>query len=449
MYSLRTQKKAAFLLYIMLFIVVLQMPFRYTNLFLHDMSFWSLLGKYMVVGASAVFLLIMIYMYFTVPVFERRYDIRHFRDIAIIAFCTAIIGIVVGFINDGRLYFVLGDSFRHIAPWIFFFLFLWVFQVLVSAGKVDTIEHVLGFMAIIGIIEAVATYVMRYADPTLRMSTYLYSWTIFWGLYQKKYSLFIVLPLVLFAVSAPLISGKRSPIIILAITGLIYSVYIVREVLLVCVNKGDSKYLMRQVLSILLLIMILLAVLPVVADYVPFVHDSFWYESAAKTVNNVYEIVTGRTIDPSYEGRWVEWDNIVEYMKNRPEWWLWGAGFGVEFVPEDARVVLTPEQTMHNVHQAWGAYFLRSGAIGLFLFFWFFAKNIWYFVVGPKNYANWQYLCATVLILCVISSFSSNIMQESFGEGFYAAMLHTLIYAKVAPVRMKMVPQGGLLENDK
>lgn len=430
MYSPQTQKKVEYLLYFMVLIVFVQMPFRYIHLFLHDESFWSMASKYVVVGASGFFLFWQVLIYMTMPSLDRRFDIHQFRDIAILVFCMSIMGVLAGFFNGGRVYYVVGDAFRHISPWLFFFVFLWIFQVLLSAGRIEVVERVFTLMAFAGVIESLATYAMRYYDPSLRMSTNLYTWTMLWGLYQRRYSFLIVWPAVLLSISTPIVSGKRSAIILLAIAVVIYGVYIVRE--LISRDGGGRSsnryYVFKQILTVIFVLMIVLMMLPVMTQEMTISQDSVWLNSAIKTIDNVFEIVTGKTQDASFEGRWVEWSNIVEYMKTRPDMWIWGAGFGAEFIPSDSNVVLTKEGTMHNVHQAWAAYFLRSGCLGFFLFFWFFAKIVWYFFVGSRNYANWQYFCITIVLYCVVGSFNSNVMLETYGEGFFVGLLYCLVH---------------------
>ncbi len=448
MYSIKTQKRAARSLYLLIFVILLAMPFRYIHLMLHDMSVVYLTAKYIVVSCLAFFLAVLLFVYFILtPKPERKFEYSSFRDIAVLAFVVAVMGVIVGIANGNQFYYLVGDTFRHVSPWIFFFVFLWMFQVLLDSGKVRVIERFLAIMAFVGVIEAISTFVMKYIQPDLRISTALYLWSIIWCLYQKKYPFILIMPILLVCSLASVASGKRTPIVLLSIIVGVYMIYLLR---LIFVKNRDHKEFVHksieQFLVVFLLIILVISFLPVANIALNKAGDNYLVKTAYATVNNVYEIFSGKTEDKSWKGRWIELDNILAYMQTRPETWLWGAGFGSEIdQPENEKVVLTKEGKMHNVHQAWSAYIFRSGALGLILFVLFFAKVLWVFIRGGGQYLNWQYYTLTFVMFSIVASFSANVMLESFGDAFFCALLYSLTknrypVSPVMPVPVSMEP---------
>ena len=442
MYSIRTQKRMSMLLYLLVLMILVAMPFRYIHLMLHDMSQTYLIAKYLIVAASAVYLTCLIYIYvFRTTKQERQFQCRDLRDIFLLAFIVAVMGVVAGFVNGYQFYYIVGDTFRHVSPWVFFFFFLWILQGLVDSGGIRAIERFLAIMAIVGIIEAISTIVLKQIQPDLRISTNLYLWSIVWCLYQKKYPFLLVLPILIISVLASMASGKRSPIVLVAVIVAVYSVYLLRLAFINGIeHRGFVHKSIEQLLVVFLIIIIVVSCFPLLDGVLNKAEGNFLVRSARATVTNVYEIFSGKTEDMSWEGRWVEWDNIVDHMKTKPETWLWGTGFGSEIEAQYPGLVLTPDGKMHTVHQAWAAYFLRSGVLGLLLFSYFFAKIIWVFIRGGRQYLNWQYYTVTFVTISIIASFSSNVMLDSFGDAFFCALLYSLAKSKYPVMQAMSVP---------
>ena len=450
MYTLKTQKRMTFLLYLIVLVILLSMPFRYVHLLLHDMSKTYLIAKYTMVGLLAGYLVLFAINYYVLtPSMERKFNHKYMNDVFALVIVMAVMGVVVGFANGYRAYYIIGDAFRHISPWLFLFFFIWLLQGLIETGRMYVIERFLAIMAIIGIIEAIATLTMRFYNPTLRISTNLYFWGIIWVLYQKKLPFLVVLPIMLVCFLASIASGKRSPVVLVAVIVAIYSVYVFRLAFLR--SPEHQRFMIKmteQFLVVLLIFILAVTSLPFINGIISDYADNDLILSAKATVSNVYNIVSGNTSDDSWEGRWTEWENIISHMKDKPETWLWGSGFGAEIDPLHTKMVLTDQGKMHNVHQAWGAYFLRSGILGLFVFFYFFGKLLWFFFTGGTRYLNWQYYTITFVAIIIIGSFSSNVMLESFADAFFGALLCSLIFCRVPERNFVLKPyQEIAIEN--
>ncbi len=330
-YSLKTQR-----------IMTLMLWFVFAGIFLSlipDYLLWFYAGideefvikmKYINVVISAINMSFLFFIYFWyIPGPEKRLYIPETRFLLALYMSLFAIGFITGFFNGNDWYYIFGDAFRFLTGLTGFYFMLWIGCGLSRGGRFGVLVSFIEVGVIIALLDALATYVMRYNNPTMKISTYYYFYGILWALFQVRRSLLIAIPVFLFCFGAGLVSGKRGMFIQMAVIIPLYfayilSVFLINQKKILVMNLLATKIILLSIF----LVIVCIAISPVLYGVLD--NNSVYVTSTIDLVENVYDIVVLGGGDISFQSRINEWKNVFHYMNNHPESWFLGGGHGVE-----------------------------------------------------------------------------------------------------------------------
>jgi hypothetical protein len=334
------------------------------------------------------------------------------RWIVLLSMWVLITGVFVGLLRQNDLRYLLGDTFRYLITWVTMYIALIAVCRLVELGERRFLLYAMDILAVLFVMDAVAGIYLSLKFPGNKISAQAAILGIFWALFQDRWPRWLSGATVILCLAATLMNGKRASLIglvLLAVWAVYLSLFVSRR------RAGAivATFAVSALLGWL--------VLPLIS---PSVEQTF-----SSRFSRTFETVTGfieTDTDVSFAGRRAEIDNVREFFDDSPSLILLGGGFGAQTPMYIDTGVVSNTGDMHQVHIAWGAYYLRNGIFGLLLLavFWLVCLMQRAFTpsTGDARWTNWHIITVIFLGNVALHSLSSQTLLEDIGTPIFAAL---------------------------
>ena len=327
-------------------------------------------------------------------------------------------GLLGAVTDDYGLRYVFGDIFRFLVSWGGLFGIIGA-RMLLGEQAESSRRMLIRAIAVIAVVDALVTMLLYLRFNLFKISTSAYMPGLFLGLaYLSRYPFRALVPL-LFGLGAIAVSGKRSPLIVLAVvTGFTFTVSVFVSML-----RGQNlRFSARRFSRLLLACAAATTVIAVLVVPIQAAGGGMFTNRVTALIGSVSGIIEGFIdpdveIDVSYQSRLYERDNVEAYYESNLMDLPLGAGMGAEIPMVFDTSVQTPSGRMHHAHISWIVYLLRNGLLGVLLLASYFLVTG--SVIARKVFLNGG---GTGLLLAgfmqllsdLVTSFKANVMLESF-----------------------------------
>jgi len=270
-------------------------------------------------------------------------------------FLVGLTGLAVGVASGSAFRYLLSDTFRYGLAWWTLFLCMAAAGNLATLGHEKTLQRLIDALACLAVLDALATLYIYKQFPWFKISTSAYFFLFGWGLFQTRRPRWVGMVLFGLGVLTLLLSGKRGGLVVIVALSPIILMYQTRNFRVFAANAAVAALVLFGGLLLI---------------------DSLSSESFAVTeigqritrlVESTDNALFREKTDQSLDGRSRELNNIwLHYAKNGLMI-IGGCGFGAEVEMVHHTGIYTASGKMHQVHIAWGAYFLRNGIMGVCL----------------------------------------------------------------------------------
>jgi hypothetical protein len=323
-----------------------------------------------------------------------------------------ITGVFVGLLRQNDLRYILGDTFRYLITWVTMYIALIAVCRLVELGERRFLLYAMDILAVLFVMDAVAGIYLSLKFPANKISAQAAILGIFWALFQDRWPRWLSGATLILCLAATLMNGKRASLIGLALLA-VWAIYLSLFVSRRRTGAIVATFAVSAVLGWILL--------PLISPNV----EATFSSRFART----FETATGfleTGADVSFAGRKAEIDNVREYFDESPALTLFGGGFGAQTPMYIDTGVVSNTGDMHQVHIAWGAYYLRNGIFGLLLLavFWLvcLAQRAFTPSTGDARWTNWHIITVIYLGNVALHSLSSQSLLEDIGTPIFAAL---------------------------